>query len=483
MFEFKNKFLKNIVFKVSNFIDTPFFSIALAILELCCFYLHLDLVNIFVISFFLTFVFLFKKKLNCLLTIFLFMSSMISIENSPANIYGNCNFYFETFNIVFCVVAACIPVLAATLRCLQNFIKKKIEFKALTISTFVFGGMLLLNGLNFSDYNAMNFLFGLFMFFFFTILFFAIYPNVDIKGNDLEKSAIQVVIYGLFITVELIVLYIMLLNTKNDFNYRTDIFLGWGNENTIGMLLTLCLCFLLYLFSLKKDWKNKTFYYFSLIMILSGIIFTFSRQAYVFVVALLTVYLVISLIKKTGVEKRKYIYFSGIFCGCILAAFLISLCCGFLDEIILDAIHDERFSLWGNALNSFKNNVLFGDGFYFDGGDPTVRLDNIMPYCCHNTIFELIGACGLVGIGSYVVYRFFTVIEIYKNFTFEKLFPALGCFSILMLSLLDIHLFDFFGTALYVTLLALASSKNSSYEENKEIKNENKEFIECYRRD
>ena len=62
-----------IIDKICDFFDTPYFALVVGVIELLFYYLGIDLVTIVVISLVTSFAFLFKKNLNSILVIFLFM--------------------------------------------------------------------------------------------------------------------------------------------------------------------------------------------------------------------------------------------------------------------------------------------------------------------------------------------------------------------------------------------------------------------------
>ena len=208
-----------------------------------------------------------------------------------------------------------------------------------------------------------------------------------------------------------------------------------------------------------------------------GCIFSFSRQAYVCGGVLTIAYLVYSLIRSNG--KKRIIYTASlatVSVGIIVA--VIVLCVnGYFEELLLDnliSFGDGRINLWSKAFEMFKANPIFGGGFYYLGGDPKVQLDNVMPLCCHNTILQMLSACGLVGLATYLAYRFMTIKIIVKNFDSYKLYPVLGVAVILITSLLDIHLFDLFGSSFYIILLAMAvSPKSEAIEKENSVNSEN----------
>ena len=99
-------------------------------------------------------------------------------------------------------------------------------------------------------------------------------------------------------------------------------------------------------------------------------------------------------------------------------------------------------------------------GFFFLGGDSNIGLYKIMPFTVHNTMLELLGTCGIFGLFAYLFYRVVTIKTIVKAFSLEKIYFLMSLFLFLLLSLVDIHIFDFFGTAVYVVVISLLMHKN-----------------------
>lgn len=467
---------RKIIDRISAFMDSIWFAVVLGLIELLSYYLGLDLIIILCVSFFLSFALLFKKNLSCLLPLFLFMSSMVSLKNSPGNVENQNGFYFSSLIYVPCIIAVAIPVCIVLYFAIFNLIKKKIDFNTLLISILILGVAFLANGLFCDSYIFLDFVFGFFMFFFFLLLFLAILPRITVDEKSLKTIARQIEIYSFVIIAELLVFYINFFIEGNKIDSRLIIFLGWGNRNTIGMLLSICFCFLFYLVKKEDDKKFKILAIVGFILTSIGIIMSFSRQVYLSVAALITFYLLYGIIKKKGNNRKKYIAFFSAWC--VLGISFVATCfyLGYFSVLTkenINLISDGRISLWKEALTAFTECPIFGKGFYFLGGDPKVQLDNVMPLCCHNTILEILGACGIFGFLSYALYRIMTIKEIVKNFNNDKLCAICGLFMILFMSLLDIHIFDLLGTCIYIVLLCMCLSKNTSVQSETNFENIN----------
>lgn len=447
--------------------DTPYFAILLAVLELTFYYLSLDLAIICVISLCLTFSVIFKKNLNVLLIIFFFMSSMISFNHSPGNIFFPDDplvdryYYYQPEVFIPCIVAAAIPVISIIVRCIANFAKRRIKFTATNIVVITFGFLLLLNGLLIDKFNPFNLLFAVFILFFYVILFFGILPDVSIDKKSILNISRSVAIYSLVLVVETAVLFITNYINGIDFEY-IQTFYGWGNENTCGMLLVICFCFLIYLFRFESSRIVKGLTHLLALFVVASVIMIASRQAYLFLAAVGFGYPFILIFRSEGKTKVKSIVFTSV--GAILAcgALVVMLTTDLFDKAVAD---NGRFDLWTKALDSFVNHPVFGGGFYFLGDDEVIRMNGVMPLCCHNTILEMMGAGGLLALLGYLTYRTFTYITICKNMSKEKVTVVIAVTVMILMSLIDIHILDLLGSALYVALLAMAMSKKPESEQ------------------
>lgn len=458
--------IKAAIFNVSKFFDTIYFAIALAVIELFSYFLGLDLLIIIVISLCISFAFLFKKNLNCTLILFLFLSSMISIKNSPANeaIGNNSGYYFNPGVYVTCIIFTAIPATIITIKAVLNVIKKKIHVDSFFISTIALGIVFLTNGILSDKYNPLGTMFGGFMFFFFVILLFAVMPYISIHKESLKLISKQVAIYLAVPIIEMICFYAELLQPGVTLETRSDVFIGWGNRNTLGMLLSVMFPFLLYLIRFEENKKIRIAEICYSLVVVGAVLATTSRQAYLFLFLLFTVYLIFRLSGTTGSKRKKLSFLVTFWCLLAFCGVIVGQSIGMIDLLSLNSIN-SRLYLWQDALEAFKKDPIFGGGFFFIGGDPEIQLDNIMPYCCHNTIFELLGACGFFGLVLYLFHRFIGLKRILSDLTEEKIYPFMALAMIVLISLLDIHLFDFFGSALYTILLAFSLSKSSDEDE------------------
>ncbi|MCR5309400.1 MAG: O-antigen ligase family protein [Bacilli bacterium] len=459
----KNEYLglntKRAILWVSNFMDTPYYAIFLALVSLLSYFLGLDLLNISIISISISFSLLFKKKLNCLLIIFLFMACMISKKHSPVAVIdnGDREFFYRPSNYIFCIVAASIPVVICIFKSAVNIKNGDFFSFKLLIVTFLFGLALLTNGLMNEAYNPLNLSFSLFMFFFFVFLFFGIYPQITLNRENIVQISKQVCFFVLTILVECLVFFCTNYEFEN--GIFMNFYLGWGNSNTIGMLLIIAIPFLCKM----HNYENRAFKIFAIILTFFAIFLSallLSAQTYLGLAVLAWLILFFNWVCKKRCRKSLII----LACYTVLAA---SFCIIFFfvkptSVQILVELSNGRIELWKRALLGFKKNIVFGSGFYFNGSDPNINLSSFVPFCVHNTILQMLGSCGLLGMISYGIYRITTIIESVKLLNSENYGIFISLLMILIMSLVDIHIFDFFGTAIYVVLLCMCLSRGKS---------------------
>ena len=78
----------------------------------------------------------------------------------------------------------------------------------------------------------------------------------------------------------------------------------------------------------------------------------------------------------------------------------------------------------------------------------------------HNTYVQILATCGLIGLVAYIYHRVQTVKIVMKDFNHEKLFMAIGILAIILISLIDCHLFNVGPAIIYSGLLLFIEKQN-----------------------
>ena len=249
-----------------------------------------------------------------------------------------------------CIVAAGVPVIIATVKGIRNCVKQEFKSTPLLISIFVLCLTFLINGIFSDTYRPLDALFGVFMVFFFGILFLAIIPGLKLNRNTLLGISRQIAIYSFVPIIELAVYYIKNFADGMSLDTRTMIFLGWGNRNTIGLVFLLCLCFIIALIKYEPNKGIRIGGCVVGVLTIVGIVFSFSRQAYVCGGVLAVAYLVYALFHSEGKKKICCIVSVGTITTGIVVTFIILFINGFFETITMDNLitfGDGRIYLWG----------------------------------------------------------------------------------------------------------------------------------------
>ena len=121
-----------------------------------------------------------------------------------------------------------------------------------------------------------------------------------------------------------------------------------------------------------------------------------------------------------------------------------------------------RFDLWRIGWGHFKQFPVFGSGFY----DSYKSEWNVVitPYLYHNTIVQMLGACGMFGLLAYLLHRVQTVICVVRRPNVQKTFLGFCILGLLLSSLLDVLFFKLYPTIIYgLILLFLDKNKDGNF--------------------
>ena len=117
-----------------------------------------------------------------------------------------------------------------------------------------------------------------------------------------------------------------------------------------------------------------------------------------------------------------------------------------------------RTDIWQICVGIFKENPIFGAGFFGVQVAPQFVPEEFIPEYAHNTFFELIAATGIVGTLAYGFYRISTLKYMFHNFSIDRFMLTFGAMILAFESLLDNYVFHVYTTFYYVIAFAIAVS-------------------------
>jgi len=457
-------------------LSSKFLPFATAAVLLLCYYLGWDIVAIYYLGIIITLILLLLDDIIPLVPEIPFITLVVSLKHSPVQAMGGSDYYASTAILAQIIVVVSLMVCALIYRLVLCCVKKKIKITPVFYGLCFFSFTLILNGLFSDGYTPGNIFYGVVLAACFLLVYVSVKDNIRTDRDSFEKIAYGFIAMSALLIIELIVAY---ATTENLFIdgviNRGALIFGWGVYNTYGLLILTCVPAALYLAGRAKHGYLFTAYS---LLILIATFMCCSRQAMLGALIIYPVCIIILLV------KGKYrIPNLCIVAGALLAA--IVLICIFREKFVnsIKTIFDNvivngelngsgRWRLWKEAVNNYLNNPLLGAGFYVNYSYDVSAKVSFIPMMCHNTILELMSACGTVGIVAYLIHRVQTVISFCKNITLERTFIALTILPILILSLLDMHLLIIFPTVIYSSLLAVLVKSQEKAPKTDEVKSE-----------
>ena len=444
---------------LKNVISSKYFPFATAAVLLACYYLGLDIVAIYYMGLVFLLIFLLLDDITPLLPQVIFVNLVVSLKHTPSDAMGGYDYYSSTAILAQIIVIVSLIFCALIYRLVLCCVKKKMKLSPIFYGLCVLSFAFILNGLFSKEYTPKNILYGAVLTICLLLIYAAIKDNIKINKENFEKIAYGFVALSVLLIIELIVAYATTENLFVDGNIqRGKLIFGWGVYNTYGLLILMCIPAVLYLAGKEKCGYLFTAYS---LLILAATFLCCSRQAMVGALVIYPACMIILLV------KGKYRIPNICIAAATVAAGIVFICIfrekfvGFFKTVFENVfVNGElngsgRWRIWKEALDYFSSSPLLGSGFYVDYTYDGAAGLSFIPMMCHNTVLELMAACGIIGLAAYLVHRAQTVISFCKNVTLERTFIALTILPILILSLLDCHIFLIFPTVVYACLLAV----------------------------
>ena len=277
---------------------------------------------------------------------------------------------------------------------------------------------------------------------------FALYMRFERGGVDYMMYCF--LLAGLLICAELICAYFTTVRFVDGSIDKGSVVLGWGIWTAIGGMLAFLLPISFYFAASHRcGWIA---FGIGLLEYLC-VFLSQSRGALLFGTLGLALCMLCLLMKGKN-RKQNRILILGLavigVCGiAVLWDKLFSVVQNFANSGLGD---NGRFEIWEIAWRNFLKNPVFGSGFYDSFVDPAFE-HSFDPYLYHNTVLQMLGACGIVGFGAYLFHRGQTVYLVLKKPTLQKMFLGIALLTFLLFNLLDVLFFKFYPSFFYALML------------------------------
>lgn len=412
--------------------------------------------NILIVAFAL----IYSNSIKPLIFFTLTFFYQITVTNSPLDPKPSDNYFIGERPYIF---VSCAIIL---LICIFVFIfKNKLFTKMNLFKIPLFIPMMILsvgficNGLFRSDYTIANLLWGLGLILTYVLLFLLFYVAlIDEDPKELTEYFTHVTVLMTWILIAEFAAILISGNyiTETGSIDRGAVVLGFGGCNEVGFHLSMLIP--MNFFGFMKG-KRPYLSLFSAFVVYGATLLSTSRNS----MLIGSAYFLFCLILSMFVGKKKHIARILIPCGVVAAIALFFI----FNEPIMTVIEhyinrgmgdSGRFRIWRECFELFRENPIFGTGFYgLKVGLGSGLIAPILPEFAHNTIFELLGAMGIVGFLCYIFYRIATLKYLVYKPTLDRFMLMIAASMLATESLLDNYVFHIFSGFYYTVALVIAT--------------------------
>ena len=262
---------------------------------------------------------------------------------------------------------------------------------------------------------------------------------------------------GVLVVGELFLLYLRSVRFSGGLPVKGSILIGWGTWTHIGAVLTMCLPAPFYL--ARDAGRTYPLYLLAGGGITAALLFSASRAAWLYGGVILSLSLLLLCLGGKN-RKRSRLLVGLLLSGCILVFFLLlPRIVVFLRDFVGFGDGDNgRFALWQAAIDAFRTAPFFGKGFFNSG--ITLPFPQILPYLYHNTVLQMLGSAGVVGLFLYLLHRAETVRLFWRRRHHAlSLFLLLVPLALVLMSLTDEHIFHIYPAFFYSIALSLSEGR------------------------
>ncbi len=457
--ENKEKSILNIVRK---FLNSNYYPLALTLVAIICHVAGLDVVGYLIFSLCGIAINLLLKNCRPMIPTFIIACTCTSAINAFGK--GEASSYYSSPIVlsIFIVLASLLIIsIIAHIIIYKSYrgLWAKLRKSLTALGIAVLCVAMLIAGL-FSGYLDLNafILSGAFV-----AIIIAVYLyflcTIENQSDNIDYVAFSMMLMGIAIACQILAFYAF--NYKGqplDSAWKDSLLLGAYVSNSAGEMIVITLpVYFMFASNKKHGWA----YIIGAFAMLGVVLLTLSRASLLFAVPVFIFGLVWCCF------KGNYKKFSRIFtCGCVvvgIAVVVLFLAKGGLEKLggffgNTGLADRGRFQLWSQMLECFKQFPIFGAGFsvLYQLNNHASGNVNLYSALAHNTIFQMIGSCGIVGVLAYVFHRFTTVKLFVKNYNDSRLFMGVTILTFLLLALLDQIFFFPNFVILYAILLAIS---------------------------
>ena len=437
--------------KAKSFLDGYYYPCLILLATLISHALSIELLGIITYTVTVGIGFIVCDDLKFLISPLFMFTLMFSEKSVSAGVF------YTTPYLVAIVIFAVFLATMIVIHFILN--RKQIDFKCILKSKLFLGfailcGAFLLNGFfNFDEYVFGNFTFALFMIISLALIFFLFY--VGLKFNEETKKYFMYVLLtvSILVTLELFLLFTNQIRFVNGEIVKESVMAGWGMWNNIGGMLAFLVPVHFYFAATVKKY-GFLFYGTGLVSYLA-IVLTLSRSSLLVSTGIIGLCAIICCFWGENKKINRIITCGIAIIGILGIILLWDKISNILGDYLARGLDDNgRFDIYRRGIKNFLNNPIFGGGFHSVVAQE-YEFVSFMPDKYHNTIIQMMGTCGIVGLLAYLFHRYQTIKVFLSNKSLYSVFCALCISAFLLTSLLDNHFFNIYPAFIYATILVI----------------------------
>ncbi len=482
---------------INRILVSPWGLGAVGVLTLLAYLLAWEIVFYTLLVAIAIYVCVFGEDLLAIMPLVLFCYIVINPKNNPAK-WGNTIFssgavggYLATIFLLAFVCIVLRIVLDKDIGLKKFFTKKR----KLLWGFLALGLAYVLSGIGSAKYFETfwyNLAFALLQFGSLFLVYFIFSATVKWEKVDKRYFFWAGLVMGLVVVGELLHIYCVNDVIVNGSIVRVAIYSGWGMYNNIGAMITVAIPCALYL---AVEHKHGYIFIALSVALLLGVVLSSSRGSMVVAVGIFlagNVLLGVTTKYKWNMLALAIILGVGALIGVCFFADELATMFQKVPSILQPSVGGDlvfndsnRFEVYKEGWKSFLKYPVFGDSFYPSGYRPWQFGDmenitgvmNFYPPRWHNTVIQLLASCGIVGLLAYGFHRVQTVILVCKKRSVTTWFLVLSVGALLLMCLLDCHLFNiwpgfFYSTALVFLECLPHTAKDEKVVESKTVETE-----------
>lgn len=282
-----------------------------------------------------------------------------------------------------------------------------------------------------------------------------------INQNSREYILKALIVCGFIIMFEVVITYLSSGNFWKE-AYNKSAFLGWGNHNSIALLLTVTIPMCAFL-ALSNP-RMHAVYIFVIFIFALSIVFLFSRSNMLSLLVIMPL-LLTYLIKKIERPYLKSALITALSCAIVFLILAMLILTKIDDKIFSEIISrgdSNRLTLYKEAWSIFKSHPFFGVGIYISNGIESLADWGTGVYTFHSapmTILACFGILGIVGFIPFYFLRYKTILS--SRFTPFGFFVILSVLVFEFYSFIDVGFIHFFLNVYIFTLIGLTEKKEN----------------------